>query len=86
MLKVKRQGWMAGIVLSLFAAAPAFSDAPKISGFIDTSYNYDFNKPASRVTAMKSFDRRTDSFLLNAAQVNIQGDKDGIGYYTELTF
>lgn len=86
MLKTRRQGWMMGIVLSLLSAAPAFSDAPKISGFIDTTYNYDFNKPASRVTAMKSFDRRTDSFLLNAAQVNIQGDKDGIGYYTELAF
>ena len=76
----------AAVAAGLCLPAVASADAPKISGFIDTTYNYDFNRPASRVTAMKSFDRRTDSFLLNAAQVNIQGDKDGIGYYTELTF
>ncbi len=64
----------------------SYADAPKISGFIDTTYNYDFNKPMSRVTALRSFDRRTDSFLLNAAQVNIEGSKEGIGYYAELAF
>ena len=73
---------LSGILLATISHA----DAPKISGFVDTTYNYDINKPASRVTAMKSFDRRTDSFLLNAAQVNIEGSKDGIGYYAELAF
>lgn len=70
----------------LLLAGKVSADAPKISGFIDTTYTYDLNKPTSRKTAMKSFDAKTDTFLLNAAQVNIQGDKDGIGYYTELAF
>lgn len=86
MRNIKSYLWTAGVAAGLCLPSIAQADAPKISGFIDTTYNYDFNKPASRVTAMKSFDRRTDSFLLNAAQVNIEGSKDGIGYYTELAF
>ena len=79
-----------GIALSLlslgFASQQLRADAPTITGFIDTTYGYDLNKPISRTTAMRSFDRKTDTFLLNAAQVNFQGDKDGIGYYAELAF
>lgn len=61
-----------------------YGDAPKISGHIDTTYNYDFNRPPAN-TNLRSFGRH-DNFLLNAAQVNIEGSKDGIGYYAELAF
>lgn len=87
------QSWRSGLLvlgmlitghLSLSTAVQA--DAPKFSGFIDTTYNYDFNNPASRTTLMRTFDRKTDAFLLNAAQLNIEGSKEGIGYYAELAF
>jgi len=70
----------------VFGTSILRAEAPKISGFVDTTYNYDLNRPQSRVTAMRSFDRRTDSFLLNAAQVNIEGTSGDVGYYTELAF
>ncbi|OGR86452.1 MAG: hypothetical protein A3A86_06455 [Elusimicrobia bacterium RIFCSPLOWO2_01_FULL_60_11] len=75
-----------GVLLVTLLAVPAFADAPKISGFVDTTFNYDLNRPASRTTSMRSFDRKTDNFLLNNAQVQIDGSKDGIGYMTKLDY
>ncbi len=86
MVKSKSHLRLAGIILLSGIAARVNAEAPKISGFLDTTYTYDFNRPASRTTALRSFDRKTDTFLLNAAQVNIEGSKDGIGYYSELAF
>src|SRR5581483_11824391 len=34
----------------------------------------------------RSFDTRTNTFLLNNAQLNIEGSKDGIGYFTSLSY
>ena len=76
-----------GMALGLFCVQTSLhAEAPKISGFIDTTYGYDFNKPASRTTSFRSLDKRTDTFLLNAAQINIEGSQDGIGYYAELVY
>jgi len=76
----------AGILLASLLAVPAFAEAPKISGFIDTTYNYDLNRPATSITALRSFDQTTDSFLLNSIQVNLEGSMNGVGYYGELAF
>ncbi|OGR53315.1 MAG: hypothetical protein A3I11_08300 [Elusimicrobia bacterium RIFCSPLOWO2_02_FULL_39_32] len=76
-------------IAAMLSTTAIYAEMPKptISGFIDTTYNYDFNKPVGRVTTNRSFDRRTDSFLLNAIQVNISGNgEEGIGYYGELAF
>ncbi|MBI2916178.1 MAG: porin, partial [Elusimicrobia bacterium] len=73
--------------LLLTSAIAVQAEGPRISGFIDTTFNYDLNKPGSRITAGRSFDRKTDSFLLNAVQINFDGsEKEGIGYYGELAF
>jgi hypothetical protein len=77
---------LAGVLALTLLAAHVSAEAPKITGFIDTTYSYDFNKPMSRLTSLRSFDRKQDTFLLNAAQVNVEGSKDGIGYYAELGF
>ncbi len=78
--------WTAGLALGLCLPSLAKADAPRISGFIDTTYNYDFNRPLSRKTALRSFDARTDTFLLNQSQVMIDGSKDGIGYLVKLAY
>ncbi|MBI2119656.1 MAG: outer membrane beta-barrel protein [Elusimicrobia bacterium] len=73
----------------MLTAATLYAEMPKptISGFIDTTYNYSFNKPQSRIVNGRSFDRKTDAFLLNAFQLNISGNaEEGIGYYGELAF
>ncbi len=86
MSKRKSHLRLAGLLLVSTLAAQVRAEAPRISGFIDTTYNYDFNRPKSRTTALRSFDRRTDSFLLNNAQIQIDGSKDGIGYLTKLAY
>lgn len=83
--KLARIGLVLGLV-GIGSLVKVNADAPKLSGFLDTTYNYDLNRPASRTTTGRSFDRKTDTFLLNAAQLNIEGSKDGIGYYAELAY
>lgn len=87
MLNMLKVWFLAGsVMMAISMKVKVMADPPKISGFVDTTYNYDMNRPASRITAMRSFDRKTDSFLLNAAQVNIEGSKEGIGYLAKLAF
>lgn len=83
--KLGRVGLAASLITVL--SSLTYAEAPKISGFIDTTYTYDTNRPLSRITGGRSFDRRSGDFLLNALQVNIAGDAgEGIGYYGELAF
>lgn len=70
---------------------------PKISGFIDTTYNQNFNKPASQTTklgtpgstttgsTLSSYITKSNTFVLNAAHVALNGSlKDGVGYTIEI--
>lgn len=77
-------GLMSSVLLSaLFADIPK----PKIDGFIDTTYNYDFNRPLSGRSNYRFFDQRTNNFLLNAVQINMDGaGQEGIGYHGEFAF
>jgi len=59
---------------------PAKSLAPTITGFIDGTYNYNFNHPAGGVTPFHSYDARHNTFLLNSAHVELNGSDDQLGY------
>ena len=60
---------------------------PQFDGFLESSYNYNVNDPASRLTLAHSFDRKNDAFLLNALQVNVRGAAEiGLGYYGAIAF
>lgn len=89
--------WLRGMLVLAFLTLTTYclplttdvsADAPKISGYIDTTYGYDFNKPASRTTNMRSFNRKTDTFLLNSVQVAADGtfNEGEAGYRVELDF
>ena len=69
---------------------------PKITGFIDTTYNYNFNKPASQTTKLgtpgttttgsnlSSYLTKSNDITFNAAHVALNGSAaDGIGYTIE---
>ena len=43
----------------------------ELSGFVDTSYTYNFNEPRDRVNDVRVFDTQANSFILNNAQLNI---------------
>ena len=78
---------------------PSIISMPKITGFIDTTYNYNFNKPASQTTKLgtpgaavtgaefnlSSYGTKANSFIFNTAHVALNGSlNDGIGYTIEL--
>lgn len=70
---------------------------PKISGFIDTIYNHNFNKPTSQTTKLgkpgtttagvnlSSYVTKANDITFNTAHVALNGSlKDGIGYTIEM--
>ncbi len=61
---------------------------PKIDGHFNATYGYDLIRPLSRTSALRSFDRKTDAFLLNAGQINLEGDleKNRSSYRVEFDY
>ena len=64
------------------AATPSL--VPTISGFIDGTYNYNFNRPAGGVTPYHTYTASHHSFLLNAAHVALTGGDGRIAYALEI--
>ena len=66
-------------------ATPATAKPPAISGFVDTTYNYNFNRPASGINGAFSYDARHNSFALNAAHISLTGEPEpGLSYTIDL--
>src|SRR3989338_1550714 len=60
-----------------------------LSGFVDTSYTYNFNGPDSRANTARVFDTEANNFNLHAAEVVIErapADSGGVGFRTDLFF
>lgn len=58
--------------------------APTISGFIDGTYNYNFNHPAAGVTPFHTYTAPHHSFLLNAAHLALTGSDGQLSYAVEI--
>lgn len=60
-----------------------------LSGFVDTSYTYNFNSPDSRTNAARVFDTEANNFNLHAAELVLERlppDAGGVGFRTDLYF
>ena len=60
-----------------------------LSGFIDTSYSYNFNGPDSRTNTARVFDTEANNFNVHAAEVVLERlppDAGGVGFRTDLFF
>src|SRR3989338_11426612 len=60
-----------------------------LSGFIDTSYTYNFNAPDSRTNTARVFDTEANNFSLQAAKIVLEKlppDSGGVGFRTDLYF
>lgn len=69
-------------LLSLFTSALQAADepvptGPTFAGFVDTTYNYNMNRPRSGANLYHSFDPVSNTFALNNAQLLIQGNPRG---------
>ena len=59
---------------------------PKISGFVDASYNYNLRDPMSGTSAYHSYTAQHDTVLLNAAHLALTGTgaQDAVAYAIDL--
>lgn len=60
-----------------------------LSGFVDTSYTYNFNSPDSRTNTARVFDTEANNFNLHAAKLSFERlppDDGGAGFRTDLYF
>lgn len=60
-----------------------------LSGFVDTTYTYNFNEPETNVNSLRVFDTRSNGFLINNAQLALEkpvSAESPVGFKTELMF
>jgi hypothetical protein len=58
--------------------------APKISGSVDVTYNYNTRDPMDGVTLFHSYTARHDTLLLNAAHLALTGSNESVTYAVEV--
>ena len=68
---------LAGMMLFLAGSANAQDNAPwyegmDILGFASATYGYNFNNPASQMNDLRVFDQRSNTFLIDVAQLSLQ--------------
>jgi len=75
------------VSLALGTGSLSWADAPKFSGYLETSYNYNFNQPQGQLNRGRSFDAQSNSFNLNAFQLQATGALgDSSGYTAKMLF
>ena len=60
-----------------------------LSGFVDTTYTYNFDVPQTNTNALRVFDTRANSFMINNAQLTLEKPvsmDSPIGFKTEMMF
>ncbi|MCG3203832.1 MAG: hypothetical protein KCHDKBKB_00508 [Elusimicrobia bacterium] len=60
------------------------AEGPTVSGYVDTQYGYNFSKPNTGTTALRSYDSQ-DNTLANTVHLSFAGTfGEGIGYVVDL--
>ncbi len=77
-------GMGAAALLTVSLSSMSYADAPTISGFLDTSYVYNFDQPTTGTTALRSYDAKDNNIALNNAHVAFQGTMGDAGYVIEM--
>ncbi|MDD4955757.1 MAG: outer membrane beta-barrel protein, partial [Candidatus Omnitrophica bacterium] len=60
-----------------------------LSGYVDTSYTYNFNSPNSGVNTARVFDNKDNSFMLQSAKIALEklpSTEDRVGFRTDVIF
>jgi hypothetical protein len=60
-----------------------------LSGFVDTTFTYNFNEPKNRVNSLRVFDNRAGDFMLNNVELAVEkvaSDDSPMGFRTDLHF
>lgn len=70
---------------TLFAEEPATSPF-QISGFVDTYYSFNFNRPDSNTNGLSNFDFHHNAFSINLAEIVLSKAADPVGFRIDLNF
>ena len=77
-------GLLAGVVI-FGLAGTAGAEGPSITGFVDTAYNYNFNKQS--YNDLRGFDAQANSITLQNAEIDFEGKvSDRVGYRIDLMY
>jgi len=76
------------ISIGFLATQLALADGPKVSGFIDTSFNVKLQDDRGKTMPNfgRSFDTVSNTFILNTVHLNVDGSEGMAGYHVELEF
>lgn len=66
-------------------AAPA-PPAVTITGFVDTYFSYNFDRPTSHVNEYRNFDVSDEQFTMSMAEVSVQRAASPVGFRVDLAF
>lgn len=72
-----------------FVNLPSGFGSINMSGFVDSTYTYNFNQPATGTNTLRVFDNRHNGFMLNNAQLTLEkpvSTDSPAGFKTELMF
>jgi Putative beta-barrel porin-2, OmpL-like. bbp2 len=64
----------------------SFFDKVEFSGFVDTYYGYNFNRPPSRKNPLRNFDLNHNQFSLNLIELAMERKADPLGFRLDLNF
>ncbi len=74
---------------SAIVQLPSGLHGVNLSGFVDTTFGYNFNAPQTRTNTLRVFDTQSQSFMINNAELNLEKpvSKDSpLGFKTSLMF
>jgi hypothetical protein len=79
---IARWGFVAiALSIRIASAQPAPPDPPptlKITGYVETFYQYNFNQPSNLITAYRNFDDRSNSFTIDNAVLDVTGEAGAV--------
>ena len=68
---------------------PQLIPGVKMSGFVDTSYTWNFNRPSAQTNGLRVFDTRAGDFMINNVELVLEkpvNAENRVGFRTDLDF
>lgn len=90
----KTGGWGLVVLFLILTAGMVFAEEAKepaksplqISGFVDTYYSFNFNRPDSNTNGLSNFDFYHNAFSINLAEIVLSKAADPVGFRVDLDF
>src|SRR5262249_22415313 len=74
------------VLAAALAGAIRAEEGPKLSGFVDFGYNYNFNKSTTNLNTLRTFDQNANSLTLQNAEIVAEGKHGDVVYRVDLDY